>query len=244
MIFAQTIGRLFIRWRDAIARGLSHLGIHPNILTAVGCIFTVLAGAAIAYSTRQTAFAFLVLAGAMDMLDGAVAKVGDMKTPFGGVFDSSVDRFSDGALFTGIMVYFSLAGETGHVFATALAMIGAFATSYVRARAECIVDECKVGFWERAERIVLIMIALMSKHLAACMWMLAVLSNWTAIHRIYYTWTKLAEKPEEKEEEPGLPLHRIEAALYDVIFWKYDRWTWQYDVGVVVSIAFLLLVNL
>jgi len=243
MIFAQTIGRLFIRWRDAIARGLSHLGIHPNMLTTAGCFFTLFAGVAIAYGTRHTAFVLLIFAGAMDMLDGAVAKVGDMKTRFGGVFDSSLDRFSDGALFAGIMVYFSLKCETSHVLATALAMIGAFSTSYVRARAECIVDECKVGFWERAERIVLIMIALMSKRLATSMWMLAVLTNWTAIHRIYYTWGKLSAEHAEEDHEPGLPLHKIEAAVYDVIFWKYDRWSWQYDIGVVASIAFLLIVD-
>ncbi|MEW6359230.1 MAG: CDP-alcohol phosphatidyltransferase family protein [Planctomycetota bacterium] len=242
MIFAQTIGRLFMRWRDAIAWGLCRLGVHPNILTVAGGFFTLFAGVAIACGTRHTAFALLVLAGAMDMLDGAVAKVGDTKTRFGGVLDSCVDRFSDGALFAGIMVSFASKGETANVLATAMTMIGAFSTSYVRARAECVIDECKVGFWERGERVVLIMIALMSKRLATAMWMLAVLANWTAIHRIYYTWIRLSDRPHEAQE-PGLPLHRIEAAVYDLLFWKYNRWSWQYDLGVVASIAFLLIVD-
>ncbi|MBU0719471.1 MAG: CDP-alcohol phosphatidyltransferase family protein [Planctomycetes bacterium] len=244
MVFAQTIGRLLSSWRDALARGLSFLGVSPNILTAAGFVFTFLAAAAIAYGSRQLACGFIFLAGAMDMLDGAVAKIGEQKTPFGGVFDSCVDRFSDGAIYTGTMVFFATKGETYHVLATGLALIGAFSTSYVRARAECVIDQCKVGFWERGERTVLIMIGLLAARLATAMWMLALFANWTAIHRIYYTWTRLSKKPGEEEVEEGLPLHTIEAAIYDFIFWRYDRWSWQYDAAVVASIAFLLLFDL
>lgn len=244
MVFAQTIGRSFSWCRDQIARGLCFVGIHPNWITAAGCALTLLAGVALACGKSPLAFGLLFFAGAMDILDGAVAKIGDQRTPFGAVLDSSLDRFSDGAIFTGILVFYAKEQMTKYALAASLAMIGAMATSYVRARAESVVEECKVGFWERAERTVLIMIALLFNHLSTAMCMIAFLANWTAIHRIYYTWLKLHAKPGEPEQEAGLPVSKIEGVFYDVIFWKYDRWSWQYDVAVVASIALLLAVKL
>jgi len=129
-------------------------------------------------------------AGLFDMVDGRVARATDQVTRFGGFFDSVLDRYSDLLLFMGLLVYYSNINRNFYVVLTAVVMTGSVMISYTRARAENAIPKCKVGFLERPERIVLIIIGALFDHMAQALWVIAVLSNWTVIQRMSYTYTQ------------------------------------------------------
>jgi CDP-diacylglycerol--glycerol-3-phosphate 3-phosphatidyltransferase len=122
------------------------------------------------------------------MVDGRVARVTKTVTPFGAFFDSVVDRYSDMALYMGLLVYYARAERFLYVVLVAVVMAGSVMISYTRARAESLIPTCKVGFLERPERIVLILIGALWNRMAPVLWIIAVLSNITVVHRILYTW--------------------------------------------------------
>ncbi len=110
---------------------------------------------------------------------------------FGGFWDSVIDRFSDLALFIGLIYLYAERGRTDYVMITAVALTFALMTSYTRARAESLIPKCKVGFMERPERIVLFMIGAFTNRMAAVMWVIGVLSVFTVADRVIHTWREL-----------------------------------------------------
>ncbi len=127
-------------------------------------------------------------AGLFDMVDGRVARATKQVTRFGGFFDSVLDRYSDLALYMGLLVYYASINRFFYIVLTAIVMTGSVMVSYVRARAECAIPKCKVGFLERPERVVLIIIGALFNRMAPVLWVIAVLSNLTVIHRMIYTF--------------------------------------------------------
>ena len=113
---------------------------------------------------------------------------------FGGFWDSVIDRFSDIALFIGLIYLYSSLGRTDYVMVAALAMMFAIMTSYTRARAESLIAKCKVGFMERPERIVLFMIGAFTNRMAAVLWVILVLSVFTVADRIILTYRELRDR--------------------------------------------------
>jgi CDP-diacylglycerol--glycerol-3-phosphate 3-phosphatidyltransferase len=99
-----------------------------------------------------------------------------------------VDRYSDLALYIGLLVYYASINRFFYIVLTAIVMMGSVMVSYTRARAENAIPKCKVGFLERPERIVLIIIGALFDRMAAVLWVIAVLSNVTVIHRMIYTF--------------------------------------------------------
>ena len=232
-MLAQTIGKQFTSWRESISRAFVQIGIGPNVLTMAGFLFTVFCALCIGKGWLGVAFVLIIFAGACDMLDGAVARAGARGTTFGAVLDSTVDRYSDTVLYMGILYYFMFLGEKGNALfelLTVLAMAGSMATSYVRARAEGLVKECRAGFWERGERVVYILIGLGFNHLKTVVLLLAVFTNVTVLQRLWYTRWALARQ----EKRPVWPLSDWFA---DLLFWNYDRGAWQYDLAVVFFFA-------
>jgi CDP-diacylglycerol--glycerol-3-phosphate 3-phosphatidyltransferase len=136
----------------------------------------------------------IFMAGIFDMTDGRVARVTNKVSSFGGFFDSVVDRYSDLALYFGLLVYYARVNRFFYIVLTALAMTGSVMVSYVRARAESQIGQCKVGFMERPERIVLLIIGGVFDRMAPVMWVIAVISNITVIHRILYTRSVLQSR--------------------------------------------------
>ncbi|HWP86168.1 MAG TPA: CDP-alcohol phosphatidyltransferase family protein [Terriglobia bacterium] len=171
-----------------IVRALSLSHIHPNMLTALGLVINIVAAVLFAKGEFWAAGWVVVGAGIFDMVDGRVARVTNTVTPFGAFFDSVVDRYSDMALYMGLLVYYARAERFFYVVLVALVMAGSVMISYARARAESLIPTCKVGFLERPERIVLIIIGALFNRMAPVLWIIAVLSNITVIHRIVYTW--------------------------------------------------------
>jgi CDP-diacylglycerol---glycerol-3-phosphate 3-phosphatidyltransferase len=127
-------------------------------------------------------------AGLFDMVDGRVARATSQVTRFGGFFDSVLDRYSDLALYIGLLVYYAGINRFFYIVLTAIVMMGSVMISYTRARAENSIPKCKVGFLERPERVVLIILGALGDRMAAVLWVIAVLSNLTVIHRMIYTF--------------------------------------------------------
>ena len=179
----DTLGRVL----DAIVRGFAASGINPNFLTFTGFGINLLAAYLFAYGYFLSAGATIILAGIFDMADGRVARLEGRVTPFGGFYDSVMDRYSDLCLLIGLLIYYGRINRFLYVSLVAVAMIGSVMVSYTRARAENVIPSCKVGFLERPERVVLIIIGALFDRMAPVLWLIAVLSNLTVIHRILYT---------------------------------------------------------
>ena len=173
---------------DRIVRWLALARISPNVLTFLGLVINICAAYLFAMGHFRWAAAVVIGAGLFDMVDGRVARATDRVTRFGGFFDSVLDRYSDLALFIGLLVYYASINRFGYIVLTAIVMTGSVMVSYVRARAENSIPKCKVGFLERPERVVLIIIGGLFNRIAAVLWVIAVLSNLTVIHRMIYTW--------------------------------------------------------
>ena len=181
-----------------IVRAFAAAHINPNVLTAIGFGINVFAAYLFAYGYFRWAGATVILAAIFDLTDGPVARVTERVTPFGGFFDSVVDRYSDLLLLVGLLVYYGRIYRFWYVTLVAVAMIGAVMTSYTRARAENLIPKCKVGFLERPERIVLIIIGALADRMAPVLWVITIFSQLTVIHRIIYTYQqsrRLAQQP-------------------------------------------------
>lgn len=180
---------------DAIVNWLALARINPNALTLIGLGVNTVAAVLFGYATadnqrRMFFYAGLVIIGSgfFDLVDGRVARASNQVTRFGGFFDSVVDRYSDVSLFFGLLVFYARGNRFFYVVLTALVMTGAVMVSYARARAESLIGSCRVGFLERPERLVLLIIGALFNRMAPALWVIAVLSNITVIHRILYTW--------------------------------------------------------
>jgi CDP-diacylglycerol--glycerol-3-phosphate 3-phosphatidyltransferase len=199
MTWTSAVGRSCKWLLYKIVHGLALTRISPNALTFIGLLINI--GAALLFGfanaenqSRLFLYAGLVIIGAgiFDMVDGRVARATNQVTQFGGFFDSVIDRYSDVALFFGLVVYYARANRFLYVVLAAFVMVSSVLVSYARARAESLIPSCKVGFMERPERIVLIIIGALFNRMGPVLWIIAVLSTITVIHRIRYTQQQLA----------------------------------------------------
>lgn len=187
LMITRQIGLICQRLLDAIIRGFAALGINPNVLTFIGFAINLFAAYLFAYGYFRWAGLNIILAGFFDMADGRVARVTHRVTPFGAFYDSVLDRYSDLCLLVGLLIFYGRVNRFFYVALVAAAMIGSVMVSYTRARAENLIPTCKVGFLERPERMVLIIIGALFDRMAPVLWVIAVLSNWTVIQRIVHT---------------------------------------------------------
>lgn len=187
-MYTRLIGRGSAWLLARIVGGLAATGIHPNLLTLFG--LGVNSGAAVlcAAGEFQWAAAVIFLAGFLDIADGQVARRQGRVSAFGAFFDSTVDRYSDMVLYLGLLIYYAQIGRFLYVVLATVAMVSSFMVSYSRARAESLIPTCKVGFMERPERVVLLIIGGLFGRMAPVLWVIAVLSTLTVAHRIAYTW--------------------------------------------------------
>lgn len=210
------------------------LGIHPNVLTLVGVLVNIAAAWALAVDRFVLAGVIMIGANIFDFIDGKVAHLTGKQSAFGAFWDSTLDRFSDLALFTGLIWLYSSLGREGYVLVATAALIFSIMTSYARARAESLIDKCKVGFMERPERIVLFMIGAFTDRMAGVLWVILTLAVVTVANRIHYTYLALNHLP--------MPSTAGVTGLFSrYFFWRDERATLHYDVWVVVILAFVWL---
>lgn len=176
---------------NKIVRILTILKINPNFLTFIGVLISLWAAFEFGYGSLRKGGLIIIFAGLFDMLDGEVARVSRTESRFGAFYDSVIDRYSDIIILQGLLVYYARHQMLGYIVLVGVVIMGAVLTSYTRARAESLIPSCKVGFMERPERIVLLIIGGLAHRMEAVLWILAILGNWTVISRIYYTWKEL-----------------------------------------------------
>ena len=176
---------------DLIVRGLTYFRINPNLITFTGVVISFFVAFDFGHGRFFRGGLILILAGLFDMLDGGVARVTRSETRFGAFYDSVIDRYSDIIILQGLMVWYARNDRLGYVVLVGVAFMGAVMTSYARARAESLIPSCKVGFMERPERIVVLILGALGNRMDAALWVLAVVGNWTVFSRIYYTWREL-----------------------------------------------------
>src|SRR5689334_12390594 len=208
MTYTRAIGLACNKVIRLIVRGLALSKIHPNVLTFLGLVINIIAAVLLAAGRFRAAGFVIISAGLFDMVDGRVARETNQVTRFGGFFDSVLDRYSDLALLIGLLVYYGTINRPFYVVLTAVVMMASVMISYARSRAENTIPQCKVGFMERPERIVLLIIGALTDRMAPVLWVIAVLGNLTVFHRMLFTWQE-AKRLEEAQLRPApLGKHR------------------------------------
>jgi CDP-diacylglycerol--glycerol-3-phosphate 3-phosphatidyltransferase len=234
LTFTGAIGAVCMFPLRAIIKGCVAARIHPNILTLIGVIVNVGAAWALAFGRFMLAFVIMLIANIFDFIDGKVAHQLKLQSEFGAFWDSTLDRFSDLALVTGLIFLYSKLGRSDYVLVAALTLIFSIMTSYARARAESLVERCKVGFMERPERIVLFMIGAATNRMAGVLWVVFALSILAVANRIYYTYLALNRLP--------MPSRVGAAGVFNrAFFWTDERATLPYDLWVIAILAFVWL---
>ncbi|HUM04641.1 MAG TPA: CDP-alcohol phosphatidyltransferase family protein [Terriglobales bacterium] len=200
MSWTNGVGRVCGVLLDAIVKMLALARINPNALTLMGLAVNTYAAFLFGYAngdTQRRMFLYaglvIIASGFFDLVDGRVARASGRVSLFGAFFDSVVDRYSDASLFFGLLVFYARGNRFFYVVLTALVMISSIMVSYARARAESLIGTCRVGFMERPERLVLLIIGALFNVMAPVLWVIAVLSTITVIHRITYTWKRTQE---------------------------------------------------
>ena len=176
---------------------LHRLGVTPNQITVVGTFLN--AGAAVLIIADHLIWAGVVVlvAGICDMLDGSLARMAKLSTPFGAFFDSTLDRISEGMVLAAICYLFAAQGHAVDAALAALALLGSLMVSYTRARAESLGLECKVGIMSRPERIILVAIGLFFNVLPYVIYIMLALTAFTVIQRVVHTYRQLIRQREQ-----------------------------------------------
>lgn len=224
-MFGASVGRGAKRVIDVMVERLAYGGVHPNVLTVIGVCVSVLCGILFGYGEFFYAGLVMLFASVFDMLDGNVARLTGRVTRFGGFLDSSLDRISDMIAFIGIMVFY--ASNTPqrsvlNVFLAGLGMMGSVMVSYVTARSESLGVKANIGFLQRPERLVLLMIGAFStfpsstsffaNRMPQVLWVLAIGSMWTFIHRMFYIWKGFRKLESSESSESLESLESLEGA--------------------------------
>ena len=235
LTFTGAIGAACMLPLRAIINLCVALRVHPNTLTLIGVLINVGAAWALGFGRFRLAFGIMLVANIFDFIDGKVAHILGLQSAFGAFWDSTLDRFSDLALLTGLIFLYSKLNRSDYVMIAALTLIFSIMTSYARARAESLVEKCKVGFMERPERIVLLMIGTITNRMAGVLWVVLVLSILAVADRIYYTYLALNTLPMPSREGVAGVFNRA-------VFWTDERATLPYDLWVIAILAFVWLI--
>ena len=185
---------------DAMVRALASAGIPPNVLTSIGVTINLGCGVLFGFGEFFWAGIVLIVANLFDMLDGGVARLTGRVTKYGSFLDSTLDRLSDMGSFLGIMVFYSRMTpqhSTLNVFLAGVGMVASVLVSYTTARSEGLGVKANIGFLQRPERMVLLMIGALStwdwssnnfflNRMPQVLWVLAVGSMWTLVQRMIY----------------------------------------------------------
>jgi CDP-diacylglycerol--glycerol-3-phosphate 3-phosphatidyltransferase len=189
----KTRAREFLR---PLARLVADLGISPSAITIAGLVLSAFGGWSLATGHFVRSGLLLVVAGICDVVDGATARAGNRATATGAFLDSTIDRYSEIFVFLGALVYYLVRSPHGPEVLTSLVIFlglsGSLMVSYTRARAEAVGESCEVGIAERPERLVILIVGALfgADVFRVALWILAVLANITALHRIQHVLTR------------------------------------------------------
>jgi CDP-diacylglycerol--glycerol-3-phosphate 3-phosphatidyltransferase len=182
---------LLDRAAKPFASALLWCHVTPNQVSVMGIGLTLVTAALIVDGQLVLAGAMYILAASLDLLDGVLARMGQMASRFGAFLDSTADRISEGVVFAAIAYHFARHGQPVDAALTVLALLGSLLVSYTRARAEGLGLQCKVGIVTRAERVILIALGLMLGLLPEAIYLLVALTAFSAMQRILHTFRQL-----------------------------------------------------
>ena len=190
-MIGNKVGRRLDPWLYTVLSKIFGKGGNPNSFTIMGFFATLIASVFIIKELWVAAGLMIILSGLLDLFDGVLARKLERVTLFGGFLDSVLDRYSDLFLLLALLIYYLRKGVPGLVILTSVVSIGTILIPYVRAKAESLQIPCSVGLMERAERIILLSAGTLFQWMEPILWILAILTHFTVIHRIYYVWNKL-----------------------------------------------------
>ena len=181
------------RHAEALMSAIGRLPVTPNQITFIGLGLTFVAAVLAAFGQLRWAGVVLIFGGTFDILDGALARSSGRSYPYGAFLDSTLDRYSEGAIYIGLAAYFASTGgplQRWSLLATVAALAGSFLVSYVRARAQSLGFKCETGLFKRPERVVVTVVGLIfgGMVLSFAVFLLAILTNLTALQRIREVW--------------------------------------------------------
>jgi CDP-diacylglycerol--glycerol-3-phosphate 3-phosphatidyltransferase len=172
-----------------IARVIGWSGVSPNAVTIAGFVLTAADATLLAMGHVQLAGALLVPAAILDAIDGSLARMQNRVTRFGAFLDSTIDRYSEAALFLGALVYYVNQEQAGvEIIVLFVALVGSLMVSYTKARGDATGVVVKGGLLTRFERMVILIVAMVLNELTVALWILAVLTNVTALQRVWLVW--------------------------------------------------------
>ena len=205
-------GNDFDRVVHRILPFVARIRLQPNTLTLIGVGVSALAAAAFAVDRLLLAGSLVCVAGFFDLIDGVVARAQGKVSRAGAFFDSSMDRLSDLLIFSGIAVFAARSGDMLWLAVVLWALSASVMTSYVRARAEVVLPQLSVGFMERAERLVLIILGGWSGLLQPAVWLVAIGATITSIQRVIVAHREISRLPEPQPEATAESPPRLEEA--------------------------------
>lgn len=196
------------RRAQRLAQLLRALPLTPNQITVAGTAATFVAAGLAAFGHLLFAGIVLAISGTFDILDGALARASNRSYPYGAFLDSTMDRYSEGAMYVGLAAYFVGVGGPWmrlQVLACFCALAGSFLVSYVRARAQSLGFRCDSGLFARPERVVVTVVGLLlgDPWLTLVVVGLAVLTNFTALQRVNEVWQQARQQRRAARE--GIP---------------------------------------
>ena len=180
-----------------VARALSHTPAAPNVLTATTLLVAVVSAGMLAAGWNIAGGIAIQVVSVAEGVDGELARLKNMATRFGAVFDSTLDRYAEGLLFMGLSAYFARKRDYLKVALCGAAINGSFMVSYVRARAEGLGLDCKVGLLTRMERVFIILAMLITGLVVPGLWILVVGTHLTVIQRVWYVYRTLKQQGDD-----------------------------------------------
>ena len=173
---------------DPVARLVSRTGVSPNVVTLIGFSLNLGVAWVLAQGYMRIGGLLVPLVSLFDALDGTLARLTERRSRFGAFLDSTMDRFSEAILYLGLLVFYTRSGASREILLIYVTIVGSLMVSYARARAEGLGLDCNVGLLTRLERIVVLTIALILDQVPTALWVLAILTNFTAFQRMYHVW--------------------------------------------------------
>jgi CDP-diacylglycerol--glycerol-3-phosphate 3-phosphatidyltransferase len=212
----------YLSWPfDRLAVLLAATGIPPNVITWSALVANLWASVLFARGRFAAAGGMMLVAGMCDLLDGRVARQQGRVSLFGGFLDSIFDRYADLMLFLGLLVYYVDVNRFRYAVLACAAMAGAVMVSYAKARAASLVPETPVGFWDRPERLVLMIVGALVNRMPVALWILAIGPNVSVVLRIVQTWRQ-TEESVHVQKPGGSSLRRAGQPLGTVLDGSVD----------------------
>lgn len=201
-----TLTDLARKWTVGILEPVAHLigrmGVSPNVVTLTGVVLNLGVAWILAQGYMRVGGLLVPLVALFDALDGALARLTAKRSRFGAFLDSTMDRFSEAILYLGLLFYYTRHGARQEILLIYATIVGSLMVSYARARAEGLGLDCKVGLLTRLERVVVLTIALVLDQVSIALWVLAILTNFTALQRMYHVWRATHDEDEGGAADP------------------------------------------